>query len=40
MAQNDKFYTKYEVAKDCVSFLSKYADITNECFAMEHVSYN
>ena len=32
MAQNDKFYTKYEVAKDCVNFLNKYVDITNECF--------
>lgn len=30
MAKNDKFYTKTEIAKQCVNFLSKYIDLNKE----------
>lgn len=30
MAKNDKFYTKIEVAKQCVNFLSQYINLDNE----------
>lgn len=32
MAKNDKFYTKVEVARECVNFLSKYINIESESF--------
>lgn len=30
MAQNDKFYTKTDIARQCVDFLSQYVDLTHE----------